>query len=100
MRKVLLIRLFSYILVASFFASCKDTTSAIADPDASSVEQNPIEDANHTTSVWVCNSASAKRYHANKDCGGLKRCKHEIVVQEIAQAEAIGLTRCAMSKCE
>ncbi|WP_246282437.1 hypothetical protein [Flavobacterium agri] len=50
-------------------------------------------------SVYVCKSAGAKKYHFNRNCGGLKRCSHEIKTSSVKEAEAIGLTQCAYKKC-
>lgn len=44
--------------------------------------------------VWICKSAGAKRYHLNKGCGGLKKCRHTIKKKTRKEAEAIGLTLC------
>lgn len=55
------------------------------------------EDA--SSEVWVCKSAGSRKYHANRNCGGLGRCKHKIEVMTLADAEAVGLTRCSYKKC-
>lgn len=47
-----------------------------------------------SATVWICKSAGAKRYHLNKGCGGLKKCRHTIKKTTRKEAEAIGLTLC------
>ena len=37
--------------------------------------------------VYICVSRSAKVYHSNKDCSGLRHCTHEI--REITESDAI-----------
>ena len=46
------------------------------------------------TTVYVCVSPSAKKYHYSKSCAGLQRCTHEI--REISEKEAkeAGYTGC------
>ncbi len=54
---------------------------------------------NATSKVWVCKSSGATKYHYNRDCGGLKRCTHQIVESNVKDAEAIGLGQCSYKKC-
>lgn len=44
--------------------------------------------------VYVCKSDTGSRYHLNKDCHGLKRCKHQIEKMSINKAKKIGRTIC------
>lgn len=44
--------------------------------------------------VYVCQSATAKRYHRNENCRGIKQCKHSIERTTVKRAEAVGLTIC------
>ena len=78
-----------------------ETESATMLPIADTTTINPTETTRKTEApdVWVCQSAGAKRYHSNPECGGLKRCKHDIIKQSIKEAEAVGLTQCSYKKC-
>ncbi len=44
--------------------------------------------------VYVCMSKGATRYHLNKECHGLKRCKHKIESTTVKKAVGKGLTLC------
>ena len=46
------------------------------------------------TTVHVCKSTGAKRYHPNEKCRGLKQCTHEVVTMTVKEAEGKGLTLC------
>lgn len=93
------------IVLSMVVASCGQVSGESVDADLINSETvESVDDAapiqsEKSTMVWICNSTNTKRYHANKSCGGLKRCKHEIVRKSIAEAEAVGLTLCNMSKC-
>jgi len=50
--------------------------------------------------VWICKSSGAKKYHFSRDCGGLNRCTHTIVETTVRDAEAVGLTPCALKRCQ
>jgi len=63
-------------------------------------DQSATEAPAHTGNVWVCKSAGAKKYHFNKDCGGLGRCKHTIEMMTVDDAEAVGLERCGLKRCK
>lgn len=39
------------------------------------------------TSVYICDSPNAKKYHFKKDCSGLKRCTHTI--KSLTKDEAV-----------
>lgn len=47
-------------------------------------------------SVLVCKSPYAARFHVDKDCLGLNKCKREIVTVTQAVAEEEGLTGCGI----
>ena len=92
------------------FCCCGNLETAPASPtQAATVKE--VESINAVTSdqstespvdaatVWVCKSAGAKKYHFNKDCGGLGRCKHTIEAMTVDDAEAVGLERCGLKKC-
>ena len=44
--------------------------------------------------VLVCKSPYAARFHLDKDCVGLNKCKREIISVTKSQAEEEGLTCC------
>ena len=49
----------------------------------------------HTTStVYMCKSKGAKKYHYKETCRGLNNCKHEVVKIEKKDAENRGLGLC------
>lgn len=50
--------------------------------------------AKEETKVLVCKSPNAARFHLDKDCIGLNKCKREIVTVTKAEAEDEGLTCC------
>ncbi|MBD3581737.1 hypothetical protein [Flavobacterium selenitireducens] len=62
-------------------------------------EPEKSEASTATGKVWVCKSSGAKKYHFNRDCGGLKRCTHTIEESTVKQAEAVGLGQCSYKKC-
>jgi hypothetical protein len=41
------------------------------------------------TNVYICDSPNATVYHQNKACSGLQRCKHEIKLVTLADAQNI-----------
>lgn len=65
----------------------------------SAVEDSQGKTKDASSEVWVCKSAGSRKYHANRNCGGLGRCKHKIEKMPLADAEAVGLTRCSYKKC-
>jgi hypothetical protein len=90
-----------------FFSACKNIESAspantqklTSIPSATvqdTVNENPVDTA---ANVWICKSAGAKRYHLNRNCGGLGRCKHTVEEMSVTDAEAVGLTKCSYKKC-
>lgn len=66
-------------------------TSAAASVEMPALEQ---EIASLGTTVYVCHSTGAKKYHLKQNCGGLKRCKHDIVTMTSGEAQKIGLGLC------
>ena len=50
------------------------------------------------TNVYLCDSSTAKRYHLNKNCKGLKSCQHRIVTLTLEQAKKKGRTLCGWEK--
>lgn len=51
---------------------------------------------NKTEKVYICVSKRAKRYHCNKNCKGLRNCKHEIKTITLEVAQKRGLTPCKL----
>ena len=47
-----------------------------------------------TTTVYVCDSPHATRYHLNEHCRGLSNCDFRIVKIPLDSAKARGLTLC------
>lgn len=46
------------------------------------------------TSVYICGSIGAKKYHFKETCRGLSSCNHGTVKTSIKQAKGLGLTLC------
>ncbi|MFH7017602.1 hypothetical protein [Flavobacterium sp. FlaQc-47] len=46
------------------------------------------------TSVYICGSTGAKKYHYKETCRGLSSCSHETVKTSLKQAQGLGLTLC------
>lgn len=46
------------------------------------------------TSVYICGSTGAKKYHYSESCRGLNACKHTIVKVSLNQAQGYGLELC------
>ena len=76
-----------------------ESASILPIADTTTVKNTEPSSDDAVADVWVCQSAGAKRYHSNPECGGLKRCKHDIIKQSIKEAEAVGLTQCGFKKC-
>jgi hypothetical protein len=53
---------------------------------------------NIETTVYICNSPGAKKYHLNKNCKGLSTCQHRIVKTTLEQAKKSGKTLCGWEK--
>lgn len=41
-----------------------------------------------TTSVYICNSKTAKKYHYSKTCRGLNACSHDIKSVSLSDAKS------------
>ena len=46
------------------------------------------------SSVYICVSPGAKRYHCDRDCKGLNKCEHTIRKVSVSKARSMGLTPC------
>lgn len=46
------------------------------------------------SSVFICGSEGAKKYHFNKNCRGLKSCEHTIYEVSLNKAQQLGLSLC------
>lgn len=46
------------------------------------------------TTVFVCGSTGAKKYHFNENCRGLSSCSHGTVKISLKKAQGYGLTLC------
>ena len=51
-----------------------------------------------TTTVYVCNSPGAKKYHNGSDCRGLSNCTYKIVKMDVEKAKKDGKTLCVWEK--
>lgn len=50
------------------------------------------------STVYICVSPNAKKYHANKNCRGLQKCTHVIQQTTLADAKGKGYTACLIEK--
>ncbi|PBJ14410.1 hypothetical protein [Flavobacterium sp. ACN6] len=46
------------------------------------------------TTVFICGSTGAKKYHYKETCRGLSSCSHGVVKTSLKQAQGYGLTLC------
>lgn len=44
--------------------------------------------------VYVCVSNSARRYHVDPECKGLRQCSYEIIATTVEEAQDNGRTPC------
>ena len=51
-------------------------------------------ETNTSSTVYICKSKGAKKYHYKETCRGLNNCKHEVVKIEKKDAENRGLGLC------
>jgi len=51
-----------------------------------------------STTVYICNSPGAKKYHYNSNCRGLGNCTYRVVSIEIEKAKKEGKTLCGWEK--
>lgn len=57
-----------------------------------------INTASPSTSVYVCRSTKAKKYHLRVNCHGLSHCSHRVVKMKLSDAEKEGRTLCGFEK--
>lgn len=55
---------------------------------------NHITDTKPNTTVYICASKSAKKYHYSPHCRGLSDCQYKIVKTTLAVAKSKGRTLC------
>ena len=46
------------------------------------------------TTVYICDSPNATRYHLTAKCRGLSNCSHRIITVTIEKAKSMHLTLC------
>ncbi len=46
------------------------------------------------TGIWICNSSGSKKYHNNRECHGLNRCKSQIMTVTEQHAKELGKGKC------
>lgn len=46
------------------------------------------------TSVYICGTAGAKKYHLKENCRGLSSCRSETIKTSLKQAQGLGLSLC------
>ncbi|MFI5161221.1 MAG: hypothetical protein ACHQHN_08080 [Sphingobacteriales bacterium] len=51
-----------------------------------------------TTTVYICDSRGAKRYHLTANCRGLSNCSHRIIRMTMDEAKKRGKTLCGWEK--
>ena len=51
-----------------------------------------------SSTVYVCESSNARKYHLDPHCRGLSNCSHRIVKTTLEKAKASGKTLCAWEK--
>lgn len=61
--------------------------------DSGATQRQPKEDSSGET-VYICKSPGAKKFHFNRNCRGLNRCKHTIEQTTRKAAEGLGLGVC------
>ena len=47
-----------------------------------------------TTTVYICSSNNAKKYHQNPNCRGLSNCQFKVVKMTLAAVRSKGMTLC------
>jgi len=57
-------------------------------------ENNPSQNKVEDKQVYICTGSSALRYHFNRSCPGLGKCKHTIIVTTLITAQKRGRTMC------
>lgn len=51
-----------------------------------------------TTTVYICDSSNAVRYHYNEHCRGLSNCRYHILKTTLENAKAKNLTLCGWER--
>jgi hypothetical protein len=46
------------------------------------------------TSVYICGTTGAKKYHLKENCRGLSSCRSETVKTSLKKAQGLGLSLC------
>lgn len=64
------------------------------------IDEPEIDESTNAEYVWVCKSSGAKKYHTDRNCSGLRRCKKEIGQERRGDAEAVGLQLCSLGRCQ
>jgi Na+-transporting NADH:ubiquinone oxidoreductase subunit NqrF len=82
------------LLCHCFLISCRKETSLTSATIPSTQEQSKEKTVPNDATVYVCHSSGAKKYHLRQTCGGLNRCKQEIVTMTNIEAQKIGLELC------
>ncbi len=54
-------------------------------------------ETNKDAMVWICGGPNSKRYHSNRNCGGLKKCSKTPSKISLGEARQRGYTPC--KKC-
>lgn len=52
----------------------------------------------NSTTVYICDSPNAKKYHYKESCRGLRDCSHRVVKMTLEQAQREGKTLCKWEK--
>jgi len=50
------------------------------------------------TTVYICDSSNAIRYHLTPKCRGLGNCSHRIISVTLEKAQKMNLTLCHLEK--
>lgn len=51
-----------------------------------------------TTTVYLCDSNTGKKYHLRADCRGLSNCSHRVIKVTLEEAKKRGKTLCGWEK--
>lgn len=76
------------ITICSTLLFCADDSNSI------SLYENKSVNNLFDTTVYICNSSSAKKYHYKKNCRGLNNCKKETKAITLTSARKRGRTLC------
>ncbi|WP_443945121.1 hypothetical protein ACJVDH_19720 [Pedobacter sp. AW1-32] len=57
-----------------------------------------INGAEDPSTVYICNSGKAKKYHYTQNCRGLSNCQSKIIKTTIEQAKKDDKTLCGWEK--